>query len=210
MNKTVAFLIKAVRHVGYLTGRCVNDLSMRFKRASYGTMKGVTIDRAAIIYPSTQIAIFKAGSITVGAGTHVRGNLEVQRDGGCISVGKACYIGDNTRIWAARAIDIGDNVLIAHNTNIFDNDTHPTDFSERRQDANNIFNGGGRKDFPTLKSKPVRICDDAWIGCNACVMKGVTIGKGAIVAAGSVVTKDVPDFAVVAGNPAKTVKMLRK
>lgn len=52
------------------------------------------------------------------------------------------------------------------------------------------------------------ISDDAWIGLNAIILKGVKIGKGAIVGAGSVVTKNVPDMAVVAGNPARIIKML--
>lgn len=59
-----------------------------------------------------------------------------------------------------------------------------------------------------VKSEQIQIKDHAWISFNAIILKGVTIGKGAIVAAGAVVTKDVPDFTVVAGNPAKIVKYL--
>ncbi|MBK8021791.1 MAG: hypothetical protein IPK19_10285 [Chloroflexi bacterium] len=53
---------------------------------------------------------------------------------------------------------------------------------------------------------PIRICDKAWIGFNAVILKGVTIGEGAIVGAGSVVTKDVPAWTVVAGNPARIIR----
>ena len=52
------------------------------------------------------------------------------------------------------------------------------------------------------------LTDDAWIGMNVLILKGVTIGQGAIVGAGSVVTRDVPEWTVVAGNPAKVVKRL--
>jgi maltose O-acetyltransferase len=60
-----------------------------------------------------------------------------------------------------------------------------------------------------IQSKPILIEDDVWIGFNSAVLKGVTIGKGSIVAACSVVTKDVPEFVIVAGNPAKVVKEIK-
>lgn len=96
--------------------------------------------------------------------------------------------------------------MIAHNVNIFDNDTHPTDYLERRQDAENILCYGKFEDFSSLKKAPVMIGDDVWIGCNSIILKGVTIGNGSIVAAGSVVTKDVPANVIVGGNPAKILK----
>ena len=65
------------------------------------------------------------------------------------------------------------------------------------------------KDWSSVKTKPIKVCKDSWIGMNALILKGVTIGEGAIVAASSVVTKDVPPFTVVAGNPAKEVKKLK-
>lgn len=59
-----------------------------------------------------------------------------------------------------------------------------------------------------LTCKPIRIQKGAWIGANAVILAGVSVGKHAIVGAGAVVTKDVPDYAVVVGNPAKVIKML--
>lgn len=68
-----------------------------------------------------------------------------------------------------------------------------------------MVHGNQREVFIT---SPIIIKDHAWISFNAIILKGVTIGKSAIVTAGAVVTKDVPDFTVVAGNPAKIVKYL--
>lgn len=161
-----------------------------------------------VIFEDTNINAH-LGSISFGEMCCVRASLEIQRPGGKITVGNNVYLGDNTRIWAADEIVIGNNVLIAHNCNIFDNDTHPVDYMQRRQDADNIiWKGGKRESFSTLACKKIEIKDDAWIGANVSIMKGVTIGERTIVATSSVVTKSFPSDVVVAGNPARIVKNL--
>ena len=62
------------------------------------------------------------------------------------------------------------------------------------------------KDKLLKNDEDVIICDDVWIGCNATILKGVTVGKGAVVAAGSIVTKDVEPYSIVGGNPAKNIR----
>ena len=62
------------------------------------------------------------------------------------------------------------------------------------------------KNWSTVNSKPIKICSNAWIGMNCHILKGVTVGEGAIVGAGSVVTKDVAPWTIVAGNPANYIK----
>lgn len=167
----------------------------------------VKMDETTLIFPETSLSAV-LGSIDVGKRSCIRGALEIQRENGRIKIGNNCYIGDHTRIWSAESIIIKNNVLIAHNVNIFDNDTHPIDKFERKEDSELIIWNAIRKDFSTLKSAPIVIEDDAWIGCNSIILKGVTIGEGSIVAAGSVVTKSVPPNVLVAGNPAKIVKEL--
>lgn len=190
--------------------RKISDYRLQKKRKYWVSSGRIHLAASAIIYPETAMSVYRAGEIKIGDGTCVRGNLEVQREGGKIDVGEHCYIGDHSRIWAAKEIRIGNRVLIAHNVNIFDNDTHPTDYLERRMDAENIILHGRRNNYPTLNSASVVIGDDAWIGCSALIMKGVTIGERSIVAAGSVVTKSVPADVIVAGNPAKVVKSLMR
>ncbi|MCC6483663.1 MAG: hypothetical protein IT209_02355 [Armatimonadetes bacterium] len=68
----------------------------------------------------------------------------------------------------------------------------------------------GRKDWSHVKMAPVRICDKAWIGARAIILKGVTIGEGAVIGAGSVVTKDVPAWCVAAGNPARVIRQVEE
>ncbi|MEM9858289.1 MAG: acyltransferase [Bacteroidota bacterium] len=105
-------------------------------------------------------------------------------------------IGKNSRINGAHisaqlSIKIGKNVRIAPYTLILDSDFH---------DINNHFSDG--------VSKEIVIEDDVWLASRSTVLKGVRIGKGAVVATGAVVTKDVPEFTVVAGVPAKAIKKL--
>jgi acetyltransferase-like isoleucine patch superfamily enzyme len=73
-----------------------------------------------------------------------------------------------------------------------------------------ISNNHDPYDRSVLICRPIHICEGAWVGAGATVLPGVTIGKYAIVGAASVVTKDVPDYAVVAGNPARIIRYLDK
>lgn len=145
--------------------------------------------------------------ITIGANSIVRGELLTFAHGGRIEVGSWCYIGENSRIWSALRIRLGDRALVAHNVNIFDNLTHPLNAGQRHKQIKEIFTNGHPADLD-LDERAVEIGADAWIGAGAFVMRGVSVGSGAIVAAGSVVTRDVPDHAVVAGNPATIVKTI--
>lgn len=145
--------------------------------------------------------------IVIGDRSHVRGELMVLGHGGRITIGEWCYVGVDTRIWSGASIDIGNRVLISHSVNIFDNLSHPIRASERHEQAKQIFTLGHPRKL-SLDDRPIRICDDAWIGACAMVMRGVTIGEGGIVAAGAVVTKDVPAYSIVAGNPATIIREL--
>ena len=134
---------------------------------------------------------------------------------GCsFSVGEkgSCTIGDFTLlngalIMAEDKIDIGSHCLVSWNVGIADSDFHPLEPALRRVDAHALapfFKD--RPPRPQLKTAPVIIGDNVWIGMNATILKGVTIGENSVVAAGSVVTKSVAPNTVVAGNPASVVK----
>lgn len=146
-------------------------------------------------------------AITVGRSTHVRGELLTFAHGGAIAIGDYCYIGEGTRIWSARSIRIGNRVLIAHNVTVLDSLTHPLGARARHEHFKHIISAG----HPTqldLDERAVEIGDDVWIGCMSVVLRGVSLGQGAIVGAGSVVTESIPAWTIAAGNPARVIREL--
>lgn len=145
--------------------------------------------------------------IVIGRYTLVLGELLTFAHGGEISIGEWCYVGEGTRIWSAASIVIGDRVLISHSANVFDNLTHPIRAAARHEQFKQILTRGHPREI-SLDESPVRICNDAWIGAGAMVLRGVTVGEAGIVAAGAVVTRDVPPYTIVAGNPAVVVREL--
>jgi acetyltransferase-like isoleucine patch superfamily enzyme len=159
--------------------------------------------------PSARIRNIRGDNrlINISGHTLVAGELLVFPHGGEISIGEWCYIGEGTRIWSAASIDIGDRVLISHNVNIFDSLTHPLSAQQRHAQFRAIMSTGHPESID-LGERPVTLGNDVWIGANACVLRGVTIGEGGVVGAGAVVTSDVAPFTVVAGNPARIIREL--
>ena len=154
--------------------------------------------------------------LTIGEDCIVGGTFVFESKEGMIRIGKHSYIGDSMFI-SRSGIEIGDNVTIAWGCTVYDHDSHSIDYVNRRKDIddelNDIRNGRNfieNKKWNTVNSKPIIIENDVWIGMNVIVLKGVKIGEGAIIGAGSVVTKDVPAWCVAAGNPAKVDKQLNK
>ena len=125
-----------------------------------------------------------------------------------------CRIGDFTLLNGAlimcdERIEIGAHCLVSWNVGIADSDFHPIDAAQRRIDTLALAPFyKSRPPRPLLRTAPVVICDNVWIGMNALVLKGVTVGENSVIAAGAVVSKDVPPNVVVAGNPAIVVKHL--
>jgi galactoside O-acetyltransferase len=87
-----------------------------------------------------------------------------------------------------------------------DHDSHAVQFENRRHDVRDWMRG--TKDWTSVVRRPVRIDNKAWVGARTIVLKGVTIGEGAIIGAGSVVTGDVPPWTLAAGNPARIIRSL--
>ncbi len=139
-------------------------------------------------------------SISIGDNSVLRGELFVFGHGGEIRIGAWCYVGAGTRIWSSSSIQIGNRVLIAHGVNIHDNNSHPIDAAERHRHFVAIKTDRHPKTGLSFASGPIIIEDDVWIGFNAIILKGVRIGKGSIIAAGSLVTEDVPPNCLFVGD----------
>jgi acetyltransferase-like isoleucine patch superfamily enzyme len=127
---------------------------------------------------------------------------------GKISIGNYCWFGLRTQISSCSSITIGDYCIFGRDVYISDTNEHPIDPVIRRHQTILLQERGIVPDRYQSDTKPIVIGNDVWVGERACILKGVTIGKGVVVAANSVVTKDVPDNVVVAGNPARIVKKI--
>ena len=144
-----------------------------------------------------------------------RGQLAIGSDGliGCrfsfdlpeasISIGDRCFIG-RSHLVAATRIEIQDDVIISWGVTIVDHNSHPISPALRLGEIADW--GQGKKNWSQVDRAKVTLKKGSWIGFNAIILRGVEIGEGAIVGAGAVVTKDVPDRTIVAGNPARVIR----
>jgi acetyltransferase-like isoleucine patch superfamily enzyme len=126
----------------------------------------------------------------IGDGSKIGTFVEIQRGA---SIGKNCKVSSHTFI--CEGVQIEDNVFVGHNVT-FINDRFP-----RATNAD-----GSMQTDVDWKMEETRVCKGASLGSSVTVLCGVTIGEGAIVGAGSVVTKNVPAYSIVAGNPAKVIR----
>ena len=159
------------------------------------------------LHPASRVDNYQHNprAIVIGTHCHILGQLLVFAHGGTIQIGDFCFVGEGSRLWSASSIQIGNRVLVSHGVNIHDQDAHSMSAHSRHLHAKQILYHGHPTSVDDVASKPVTIEDDAWIGFNSTILKGVTIGRGAIVAAATVVTKDVDEFAIVAGSPARLI-----
>ena len=118
-----------------------------------------------------------------------------------LRIGRHVQLNDAVHIGAVERVEIGDHTLIA--SRVFISDHNHGIYNERDIGSNPTVPPVERP----LVSKPVKIGCNVWIGEQVCILPGVTIGDGAIVGAGSIVTKDVPARSIVVGNPAKVIRM---
>ena len=155
-----------------------------------------------------RISIYGSGSIQIGDSARINSKEAANPIGGMtksilfaakgarVTIGDNCGL-SNCAIVSKKQITIGNRVLIGGNTVIYDTDFHSLDAEVRAR------TGGGTEE---AVNKPVQIDDDVFIGAHCIILKGVHIGKGAVIGAGAVVTKDVGNGEVWAGNPARRIR----
>ena len=115
---------------------------------------------------------------------------------------------NGARIICDSEITIGDHCLISWNVVLMDTYRLPLDTVERRAELQKVPTRSPRHASAPVPALPIHIGPNVWIGFDSCVLPGVTIGRGAVVGARSVVTSDVPPYSVVAGNPARIIRQL--
>lgn len=145
-----------------------------------------------------------SGRLVIHLGENVtlygKSSFEANRvhDAPVLNIGDNTYLGYELMISVGQEVTIGRNCYIAAQVFIADQDGHPLDADARRR----------REPVMPDRIRPVVIEDDVWIGSRSIILKGVRIGRGVVIGAGSVVTSDVPPGSVACGNPARVVKRL--
>ena len=148
---------------------------------------GVEIGRGASTYLGTMFDVGECGRVKLGNYVLMHG----------------------ARVICDAEIVVGDYTLISWNVVLMDTYRVPLNMEERRRELEDVPERSSRFLATKSPARPIRIGSNVWIGFDACILPGVTIGDGAIVGARSVVTQDIAPFTVVAGNPAQFIRDLR-
>ena len=199
-----------------MIGRTIVNLLRRVRNrlSSYANLlrfliHGVRHGRHCVVHGKLYIKLFPSATVRIGDNFYFSSGVAVNamcanRRGVFYATNHArIIIGDHvgmssTVLWAHESITVGNHVKIGGNSILIDTDAHNLDYLVRR---------GQYTDWGV--SKPIVIEDDVFIGANCLILKGVTIGARSIVAAGSVVTRNVPADCIVGGNPARVIRRLR-
>ena len=173
------------------------------KRVKIKNKKKVSFNGSATIEDGCFIQALSKGGITIGNNFSLGRNSIIECTGVIRELGEELIIGDNVGI-AANAfiamrgkVEIGSNTIFGPGVSI-----HAENHNFQEIDKPIKLQGATRKG--------IKIGEDCWIGSKAVILDGVTIGNHSIIAAGAVVTKDIPDYAIVGGVPAKVIKMRKE
>ena len=189
------------------------------------------------VYPYINQMMFRLNHVEMGDNNNIYNQVYIRNDGsfiignnflytsgdglnpisseqkGCIYIEKGASVSigndvmmSSTRIWVANGLTIGNYVRIGACCLIMDTDTHQLDYRIRKFKPQTVAEIEWRK--KAIKTAPIIIEDDVWIGAHCIVLKGVTIGARSIIGAGSVVTKDIPADCIAAGNPCRVIRSL--
>jgi galactoside O-acetyltransferase len=153
-------------------------------------------------------------ALRIGDRCLLRNVFVFERSTSNITLGDGVFINCGTKVMSGCSIEIGNEVTIGWGCLIYDHDAHSMLHLDRIVDQNHRLidflrgDSDTSKDWRNVAAAPIKICDYVWLGFDVVVLKGVTIGEGAVVGARAVVTTDVPPWTVAAGNPARVVKQI--
>jgi galactoside O-acetyltransferase len=207
------FLVKILHKLGVLPG---SGISSWVQYRDY-----VCIHPTAIIAPSASIKIFNPPvppriCLEIGEGSHIFSSFSLLRPEAHIKVGKRCQLG-NSHFISADSIEVGDDVVMSWGVTVMDSDNHSPYWNERKDDVERCRKDyvetigqdiARTHDWTKVNIAKVIIKNKCLIGFNVSILKGVTIGDGAIIGAGSVVTRNIEPWHIGAGNPFKTIRKI--
>ena len=200
--------VSVLRRAARLTRLVVQDARERATAAS--VRRHVVVGSDFRVGPRTSVQAGARGSVQIGHHVTLLDDEVRCYAGGTISIGNFVWMSLRGQIISATHVEIGDYCIFGRDVYISDTNEHPLDPALRREQTIAMLRDGIEPDRSAAASAPVIIGKDVWVGERAAILKGVSIGDGAIIAAMSVVTKDVPAGTVVAGNPARVVKRLNE
>jgi len=188
-------LARFMRRHGMLTPRYAR-LVVRLARRRWLSPAGrrLELDGLAFIGPRVTLQIGRRARLELGRWSWVGHGTKIRAHEGVVSIGAKTVLGQECTISAFQRVSIGRECVIADRVMLIDFDHAVVDV-ERPIREQGIY------------KRDVRVGHNVWIGYGACILRGVTVGDNAIVGARAVVTRNVPDNAVVAGAPARIVRM---
>lgn len=137
--------------------------------------------------------------ISVGSDGYIHGSLQVFAHAGQLKIGDWFYLGPGSTVWSSdrEGVTIGNRVLVSYNVHIHDTNSHPLDAERRFAQTRAILTTGHPKVEPGIRSSPIVIGNDVWIGTGALIFRGSVIGDRAVIGAHSLVRGNVPDDGIV-------------
>lgn len=199
--------MKSFRKLLFQINRCRNFLSLSINRVRFN-LYGIKYGKNCNVYGKLYIKLFPDTNIKIGdnffcsSGRNINALCTNKRGVIYLVHSATLTIGNNVGmsspiIWCNKSISIGNNVKFGANVILMDTDAHSTNYLLRREPMHDWS-----------EPKEIVIGDDAFIGMNVTILKGVNIGERAIIGAGSVVTHNVPADCIAAGNPAKIIRQI--
>ena len=168
----------------------------RFRRHKLAR-RGLRLDRSCYVGPGVSVGPDTVtginGVVDVGTECELNQGVELNPWGGRIRLGHRVWLGPYVVIYGHGGVEIGDQALISMHASILSSDHAIPERAKLIRHCQDVL-------------KPTKIGKDVWIGANAVILGGVTIGDGCVVGAGAVVTKDLPAYSVAVGVPAKIVR----